>query len=318
MDRAKAMVALAVFVLCSGGVQAQRHKVGPTERNRYDNDTMLCPRGEWRLVFEDDFDGECVDTGRWQLRPWGYGSYGNVQEYNTMDNVEVRDGMLRIEVRREDRTARAVFWQDDTVRMGDGVANLREYHYTSSSLWTREKFGYGRFEARIRIPKGRGIFPAFWLFGADPWNEIDIFEFWNNSGRRYDATRSASLLHATVHYDYDGDGRTDMVHTQHRGVDYGDDFHVFALEWTGERIAWYVDGELIREYYSHYRGLGRRPSGCLLERGRRYRRSVIYPRDAMQMILNVAVQSGEDGPDDGGALPVAMEVDWVRVYAATP
>ena len=308
-------IILILFLLIVCSSQAQSRKRGKLEAVRYDRDSSLCSKGKWQLVFEDDFNGDRLDTTIWQLRPWGYGSYGNVQEYNTLDNAIVSNGTLKIAVREEHRTDRAVFWMEDNAMMPDGEENLRTFNYSSSSIWTRQKFSYGKFEARIRIPKGKGLFPAFWLFGDNPWNEIDIFEFWYNSARRYNAKKSASTLHATVHYDYNRDGKTDMSHTSHKGVDYSEDFHTYTLIWGRDKIEWFVDGQLIREYYSHYTSGVRRPVGCELSKTKRkYYRSIIYPQDPMQLILNVAVQSGDDAPDNTVKLPASMEVDWVRCY----
>jgi len=122
---------------------------------------------------------------------------------------------------------------------GHGWGNA-ELH-SSARLLTRGKFefAYGRVEARIKIPSGQGIWPAFWMLGADinskPWpscGEIDILE---NIGKE------PTTVHGTIHGPgYAGSAGLSQAYTQ--AVPFAHDYHVYAVEWKPERIAWYVDG----------------------------------------------------------------------------
>ncbi len=201
------------------------------------------------------------------------------------ENVRVESGNLVIELRAEDYTGR------------DGI--LR--HYTSGRLKTLGKFKqqYGRFEARIKIPKGRGMWPAFWMEGADVaavgWpgcGEIDVME---NIGHE------PGRLYATLH----GPGFGATSHLQRRyelppGEALGDLFHVYGVEWSKEGVSFSLDGKeygsLVRDTVEHGRDL---------------------PLDQpFFMLLNLAVGGdweGDPGPDT--VFPARMLVDWVRVWA---
>jgi len=128
--------------------------------------TSLCwcaPKhpGKWKLAWSDEFngkDGSAADASKWTLETGG-NRWGNHElEYYTSrpENVEQRAGSLVITARKEHYTG------------ADGVTK----EYTSARLKTYGKFEqkYGRFEARIKIPKGQGMWPAFWLLGGKYWD----------------------------------------------------------------------------------------------------------------------------------------------------
>jgi len=142
----------------------------------------------WKLVWSDEFNGpngSAVDASKWVSETGGGGWGNNELEYytNRLDNASQQDGNLVIKVLQEKYTG------------ADGVTRS----YTSARLKTLGKFSqtYGRFEARIKIPRGQGIWPAFWMLGDDidkpGWpdcGEIDIME---NIGKE------PGLVHGTIH-----------------------------------------------------------------------------------------------------------------------
>lgn len=277
----------------------------------------LCDNSDYDLVFEDEFNGDCLDESKWQLRPWGAGSFDGAQEYNKLSNAVVSNGTLKIVAKREYTRARAIYYLPDDQILPDGNPNLRNFFYTSSNLWTKRKFLYGIFEARIKIPKGRGFLPSFWMYGGNKWNEIDIFEFWNVPGDgNYNPTKSASTINMNVHYDYEGDGVTNYCSEKHIGNDYSNDFHIYKLVWSKNKISWYVDGVKIRQYYSNYEDLYEdiNPVECLLFPHKIYLRRLIYPKEPMNLIIDLAIDNGDDAPDLHTVFPAEMEIDWVRCY----
>lgn len=288
-----------------------------------------CNYNSWKLVFEDNFDGNNLNLSIWELQAWGqgalYGNNGSVQEYNTLNNIEVSNGVLKIIAKEETVQRRAISWKPDDEILEDGLPNLRTYNYTSSNIWTKSKFSYGKFEARIKIPKGKGFWPAFWTFGGNPWNELDVFEFWNENDafNNYDPSKLSKVHHMTAHYDFDNDGNTNMCGTKYNGVDFSQDFHIFTLIWEKNKIEWYVDGQLKRTDYRYYTMLGQ-TTGCTINAWTQYIMNRIYPVDPMAIILNLAIQHGTDdhgnnrSPDNSTPFPSQMEVDWVRYYKKEP
>src|SRR6185295_12134975 len=158
----------------------------------------------------------------------------------------------------------------------DGV--VREH--TSARLKTQGKFeqAYGRFEARLKVPRGQGLWPAFWMLGNDigtaGWprcGEIDVME---NIGRE------PATVHGTIHGPgYSGAGGIGAAFILPGGAPVADDFHVFAVEWEATAIRWYVDGTLYQT---------RTPTD--LPAGQRW--AFDHP---FFMVLNVAVGGGWPG-----------------------
>lgn len=242
------------------------------------------------LVWSDEFNGaagSAVDQSKWRFDIGGSGWGNNEQQYYTdstrnaaMDGA----GNLVITARREN------------------PANYQCHYgtcqYTSARLLTAATFtrAYGRFEARMKLPRGQGIWPAFWMLGDNigqvGWpnsGEIDIME---NIGRE------PSTVHGTIHGPgYSGSGGIGAPYSI--GGAFADAFHTFAVDWSPNLIIWYVDGV---EYQ-------RRTPADL--GGNRW----VFDHPFF-MIMNVAVGGNWPGyPDGTTTFPQTMSVDYVRVYA---
>lgn len=246
-------------------------------------------KSDWLLTWSDEFNGpdnSPVDSQKWNLATGGHG-WGNKElEYYTTStrNAHLEHGSLVIQAFKEPYTG------------PDGVSR----DYTSARLNTRGKFSqaYGRFEARIKMPIGKGIWPAFWLLGdnikADPWpacGEIDIVE---NLGSE------PSIAHGTIHGPgYSGDHAIGSPFTLAKDQRFSDDFHLFAVEWEPQQIRFYVDETLYAT---------RHPSD--LPPGTKW----VYDHPFF-ILLNLAVGGSWPGnPDATTKFPQKMLVDYVRVY----
>jgi len=223
----------------------------------------------------------------------GGDGWGNRElEYytNRPQNVYQQDGNLVIKVLRERYT---------------GVNGVTR-EYTSGRLKTHGKFSqaYGRFEARIKIPHGQGIWPAFWMLGDDiekqGWpacGEIDVME---NIGKE------PALVHGTIHGPgYSGAAGIGSPYSLADKKNLADDFHLYAVEWEPNAIRFYVDKDLYAT---------RTPAD--LPKGSKW----VYDHPFF-LLLNVAVGGDWPGnPDATSVFPQTMLVDYVRVYrrATTP
>lgn len=232
----------------------------------------------WTLDWSDEFDGTALDRAKWTFETGGHGFGNNELQYYTdrPENLRVEQGMLVIEARREAYGGR---------------------DYTSARIKTAGLMErtHGRYEARIKVPRGQGIWPAFWLLGADirtaGWprcGEIDIME---NIGRE------PATVHGTLHGPgYSGEHAFGSPSTLARGA-FADGFHVFAVEWEPRRIRWYRDGILY-----HTASPEQVKGDWVFE----------HP---FFVILNLAVGGYWPGyPDATTELPQRMLVDYVRVY----
>jgi beta-glucanase (GH16 family) len=278
-----------------------------------------CNDNPWVLIFEDNFDSGVLNSQNWGIQGWGQGalSGGENQEYNSLDNAAVDNGLLSIEARREDVIRRAISWKQDNDTLLDGLPNLRSYEYTSSNLWSKKKFDYGMLEMRCRLAPGLGFSQAFWMFEGNPWNEIDVFEFVNDNTKHI----------MTSHYDLDRDGNTSDPGTNegddcescaeyYTGPDFSDDFHVFTLVWDPYYMEWYVDGVLkrrIEKFRSNI--LGQIVDCSSIEAYQTYIMERSFPNKPMHIIMNLAVRSGVQAPhNQGTVLPASMDIDYVRYY----
>jgi len=251
----------------------------------------VCARNEarWQLAWSDEFnaaDGSAIDSTKWTFDVGGKG-WGNneLETYtNRTANAHVENGSLVITAIKETLTGADRITRD----------------YTSARLLTKHKFNqtYGRFEARIRIPFGQGIWPAFWMLGDNidtaHWpncGEIDIME---NIGRE------PSVVHGTFHGPgYSGGKGIGAAYTLIGGKKFSDDFHMFALEWEPNVMRFYVDGNLYET-----RTPADLPPGA----------SWVFDHPFF-IILNVAVGGDWPGnPDTSTVFPQLMLVDYVRVY----
>jgi beta-glucanase (GH16 family) len=254
--------------------------------NRADHDSNA-PDSRWRLVWSDEFDQP--DGSMPDFKKWGYdsgsGGWGNneLQYYTSRtNNARIEGGKLVIEAKLE---------------------NFDGQKHTSARLLTKGKWSwtYGRVEARIKIPRGQGMWPAFWMLGTDigtvGWpacGEIDIME---NIGKE------PGLVHGTVHGPgYSADAGISGPASLPGGAAFADDFHLYGVEWETNRITWLLDG---KSYFSI--------TPTNLPPGKQW----VYDKPHF-LLLNLAVGGKWPGyPDATTIFPQQMIVDYVRIYAAS-
>jgi len=248
------------------------------------------PPSRWKLTWSDEFsapDGSSPDTAKWNYDLGGKG-WGNqeLESYtNRPENARIEKGNLVITARRENYPG------------ADGVAR----DYTSARLKTQGLFAqtYGRFEARIKIPEGQGMWPAFWMLGDDipsvGWpkcGEIDIME---NIGKE------PGTVHGSLHGP-SASGRTSdltSIFTLPAGARLADDFHIYAIEWEPETVRFYTDSNLYANFNT-----SQWPAGG----------KWVFDHPFF-IILNVAVGGNwPASPDASTKFPQTMLVDYVRVY----
>ncbi|MFE2584924.1 family 16 glycosylhydrolase [Streptomyces sp. NPDC059378] len=244
-------------------------------------------------TWSDDFDGaagSAPNSSKWTLETGGGGNGNHELQYytNSTDNAALDgNGNLVITARKNSDTGLQCWY---------GTCQ-----YTSARLNTAKTFtqAYGHFEARIKVPRGQGVWPAFWMLGDNlgsaGWpnsGEIDIME---NIGKEPGA------VHGTIHGPgYSGAGGIGAAYTLPNGKAFADDFHVFAVDWSPTAITWSVDGQ---NYET------RTPADV---NGNKW----VYDHPFF-IILNFAVGGDWPGsPDSGTSFPQTMTVDYVHVTAS--
>ncbi len=257
---------------------------------------LVAPPEPWVLTWSDEFDGAAgalPDSAKWVLEtgtgPNGDG-WGNaeLQAYTDRpENVSLDgQGHLVITARREAVGGR---------------------QFSSARLTTQGRFEQrsGRIEARLKVPRGKGLWPAFWMLGADiatnPWprcGEIDVLEL---RGQQPDIVIGS--LHGPEYFG--GGAISKKYKLPERGFD--EDFHVFAVQWDPAQITFWVDDQPYQAVTAH----------TLIGGGRTW----VYDRPFF-LLLNLAVggtfltPSGQ--PDADTPFPQTLTVDWVRAWQRAP
>ena len=251
---------------------------------------------QWTQTWSDEFDGDSgafVDTTKW--RPdtadgcsMGICGWGNQEKqfYTASTGNIALNGRGHLMI---------------TARAGGGgrTCYYGPCRYTSGKITTRGRFyaAPGKVEARIKLPTGQGLWPAFWMLGngwpTTPWpqcGEIDIME---NKGSQ--PTITSSALHGPGY-----SGATPLAHaTQRQEGPYFEDFHTFAVAWDAGQVRFFIDGEV------HYR----------VTRAEVQQFGAWVFDQSFFPILNLAVGGHFDGdPASDAILPATMLVDYVRVY----
>ena len=247
---------------------------------------------EWKLVWSDEFNGVTLDTNKWNVLIREDSKHKELQYY-VPDDAYLESGCLRLRSRVRDYGAK---------------------HFTSGRVDTSGKFApvYGKFEIRAKLPGGKGLWPAHWLYPQNrdwereyimaeavaagkersipeerPWyTEIDIMEFLGHE---------TNIFYGTLHYyTFEGEKKSSSV-TWKSDTDYTKDFHVYGLEWEPDAMRWYLDGQLI---YTGTNGI---------------------PHAPHYLILNTAVGGAWPGnPDSTTKFPQYHDIDYVRVYQRGP
>ena len=240
-------------------------------------------KGDWTLVFSDEFDGPGLDREKWTTCYWwnknGCTNLGNAElQWYMPDNVSLADGQLVMTARPEEVSG----WEG------------RPFAYTSGMVTTgrdfdelprlpRAEFLYGHFEIRAKLPAGAGLWPALWLLPStrESRPEIDIMEVLGDSPR---------ILNLHVHYD-DEKGETQAPGEEIKTKDLTRDFHVYGLTWDKDLITWYLDGKKIWTFKDH------------------------IPAEPMYLLMNLAVGGKWPGPPNKKTkFPAEFVVDYVRVW----
>jgi len=241
--------------------------------------------GSWGQVFEDNFNGFSLDNNLWTTCYWWNDNGCTIDSNNELEwyqpgNVSVREGSLILQAKREPAK----------------TSNSKKYAYTSGMVTTGPAsddpasepgfaFQYGYAEVRARMPKGRGLWPAFWLLPVtrESKPEIDVMEILGDNPRE-----------VKMFYHYIGvNASVRKYGRESTGPDYSGGWHTFGVHWSPDEIVWYVDGQ---------------------ERSR-FSEAAFVPQESMYIIMNLAVGGDYPGdPDENSPFPSRYEIDYVRVY----
>ncbi|WP_271813623.1 glycoside hydrolase family 16 protein [Clostridium beijerinckii] len=231
----------------------------------------------WNLAWSDEFNGTSINTSNWKCETGGDGWGNNELEYytNRSENARIENGNLVIEARKE---------------------NYNGMNYTSARLKSQglKNWTYGKVEARMKLPAGQGVWPAFWMLGENisqvSWpkcGEIDIMEHINNE----------SAIHGTIHWDSTGNNTHADYGAASPNIDVTQ-YHVYSIEWNASSIKWFVDGKQYLEA-----NIANNINGT-----EEFHKPFF-------ILFNLAIGGNWPGNPNGSTpFPAKMYVDYVRVY----
>ena len=232
--------------------------------------------GFGQVIFEENFEGSELNMEHWSyeegdgcpnLCGWG----NNEQQVYDRKQVTIEDGKLVI------------------------TAEKSSNGYVSGKINTKDKveFQYGIIEVRAKLPRGKGMWPAIWMLGADIENvswpasgEIDVMEY---------VGRDPGVVHSSLHTPASHGNTVNTRKTSWDGIE--DDFHTYKAVWTKESISFFIDDQLVYEFVPEVYDQAHYPF-----------------QKPFYLLINLAVGGNFGGQEiDDGALPAKFYIDWVRI-----
>lgn len=229
----------------------------------YQEEVIPVPDG-WQLIWHEEFNESFLNQSKWSAEDWAAEKNNELQYYRP-DNLMLENGLLKIVSLKE---------------------NFGGRHYTSGAIHTKDKFSflYGKVEMRAKLPRGQGIFPAFWMMPNKDqvWlPEIDILEMLGHKPEE---------IWMVLHW-LNEEGRLTSVSDSFVGPDYSAGFHTFGIEWSEEKVAWFIDGV------------------------KRFETDTYVPKEEMYLYVNTAIGGNWPGsPDETTSFPQYFLVDYIRVF----
>ena len=274
----------------------------------------------WSVVWRDDFEGDVLDRSKWapEQSCWGGGNNERQCYTDRQNNVSVRDGVLYLRAQEEAFTG--PLYPEGMSGSSDAV---RTQEYTSGKVRTRglASWKYGRFSARIRVPRGLGTWPAFWMMPEDDvygsWplsGEIDIMEAINIDAPCVGCPGGVQqATSAALHFGDTAPGNT-YLHAELAPDELNspaENWRIYSLEWGEGVLQWFVDEKVVMRLTSEDWYTATEPE------------NPIAPFDqAFYLMLNLAVggnlpERSENGGFDPASFPASLQVDWVQVEQCT-
>lgn len=227
-------------------------------------------RGASTLFFNDDFTSAPLNSNIWQvLTPFNTHHVTGEAQYYKDSNLSFVNSGLRITTKKE---------------------TYNGYNYTSGMITSLStpKVSYGYYETRAKLPKGRGVWPAFWLTN-DAGLEIDVFELLGHEPNK---------VYMTLHRN-----GSQVFQATYTGPDFSADYHTFAVDWQPSYIKWYVDGIKRAEFLPSMKGWS------------------TIPADPLWVLANTAVGTSSTwpgAPDSSTVFPQIYDIDYIKGYTSKP
>ena len=231
---------------------------------------------KWELTFSDEFDGKALDPNKWITGYfWGKALMNdnyvleNEKQFFTDKNIELRDSLARITTKKEN--CKGKVWNKQYGFMP------ADFEYTSGLISTGHSFRqkYGKFEAKIRLNHAYPLTHSFWMVSEKNVPQIDIMRYHDKSSKK---------INMGFHISENGSFKN--INYNVTGANFSDNFYIYSLEWTPEKLTWRINGVVVKEITSN------------------------IPNEEMYLVFSSHLLD-DQAPQN---LPASMDVDWVRCY----
>ena len=277
----------------------------------------------YRLIFRDEFDGNALDPSKWRTSYyWGPYKRNNSESQLYVDTLGVNAGFdhdpfefsgntLKINATPVGGAVQAPeqpgpndpIWTAPRYGRQADFGHKPDYdasrvHYLSGVITSINTFdaAHGYFEARMKVPYGRGLWPAFWLLTKTYVEDVPEIDIMENLGQRPDR------MHHMFHY-FEPANDWRLISTPEApsmNADLSAGFHTYSAAWEPGQIVYYIDG---------------------VERRRVTSDDYAIAKQEMYLLANLAVggwPGDPDEPDDAGVFPATLEIDYIRAYEKKP
>lgn len=252
----------------------------------------------WHYQWGDEFTGNRPDTSVWDYSyGWSRSIYGNKEQqyYSDGENHRLTNGVLNLNAERRSVQKKVVDWRAESDSIIDNGKfngfNKRDFKYIAGLIQSKDEYRYGYFEIKFKMPAKKGYWPAFWLYGGDPNEEIDWMELKTEKKNSVHVGRHSTKREEN--YLRDGLKKRSWGEWVSVSGDLTDDYNIIAGEWNDNYIKYYLNGECIA-----YTKLA-------LARSKK-------------IVANIAVPANngpfKPGPADSILFSGDFEIDYIRVW----
>lgn len=263
-------VIVAILIVFVPMILSQKKVIHSTtlpsiEKKKAQNETSKIDQSlsteDWKIIWHDEFTGDKLDLSKWNIVDWASNKNSELQYYSP-ENVSVGDGYLRLLSKKR---------------------SFKGREYTSGAVETANKLEllYGKVEIRARLPKGQGIFPAFWMVYNDNLPEIDIMEMLGHKPNEI-----------WMVYHWLAENRQQKrAYGKYVGPELSEGFHTFGIEWEPDKIVWLINGK------------------------KRFQTTKDVPGAPLYLYINTAIGGEWPGnPDATTKFPQTLYIDYVRIW----
>jgi beta-glucanase (GH16 family) len=254
-----------------------------------------CNTDGWKVVYEDNFNGNALDIGFWEPQEGVNrdNAFSLAKQWFNPANIEVSNGTLKLYGKRDVSTHT---YETPT------VLTTTTFDFSGAEIRSRLKFYTGSYEMRCRIPNGKGFWPAFWTYGGQHWNEIDVFD--NMDG--------TSPLSTGMLYDDDGNHEADECRYSTTSIPDLSQWHIYTCTFENDKLVWQLDYNTV-----HVTPIFVTSGGDALNCGDNIGQGTYFkqkscPLENMKIIASLTIRSNDKAPDASTVMPGALEIDYIR------